>query len=148
MAKTIWDAKGVTQPPNTLTMDRGRLRLFAKATGQTDRVYFDLEAAKAAGYPDLLVPPTFLFAVDLEQPDPFLFYKEHNVDMGKVLHGSQSFEYVAPVFAGDEIVSSRTVTDVYDKKGGALVFVEAVSTLTRGGETVAILTGTTVIRNA
>ena len=148
MSKTIFDAKGVTQPSTSLTIDRGRLRLFAKATGQTDPVYFDLEAAKAAGYPDLLVPPTFLFGIDLEQPDPFAFYKEHNVDMTRVLHGSQRFEYLAPVFAGEEVVSTRSCTDVYDKKGGALTFVDSESVITRGGQSVAILTTSTVIRNA
>lgn len=147
MSKTIYDAKGVTQKPTSLEIDRGRLRLFAKATGQTDPVYFDLDAAKAAGHPDLLVPPTFLFGIDLEQPDPFAFYKEHNVDMTRVLHGSQRFDYIAPVFAGEEVVATRTVKDVVDKKEGALTFVEGETVITRGGETVAILTSSTVIRN-
>ena len=51
---------------STMTIERGRLRLFAKAIGETDPVYTDVEAAKAAGYPDLPAPPTFIFGIELE----------------------------------------------------------------------------------
>ncbi len=40
-------------------MERGRLRMFAAAIGETDPIYTDVEAARAAGHPDLPVPPTF-----------------------------------------------------------------------------------------
>ena len=43
----------------SLDVEKGRLRLFAKATGEKNPIYFDEAAAKAAGYPALPVPPTF-----------------------------------------------------------------------------------------
>jgi acyl dehydratase len=141
-------AVGTRHEPVSMTVDRGRLRLFAKATGQTDPVYTDVDAARAAGHKDLLVPPTFVFGIELEQPDPFLWMKDLGIDMGTVLHGSQSFEYVTPAYAGDELTSSSVVKDVQVKKGGALTFLEREVTITRGAVTIARLQCTTVVRSA
>ncbi|MDO8773368.1 MAG: MaoC family dehydratase N-terminal domain-containing protein [Burkholderiaceae bacterium] len=49
-----------------LPIERQRLRFFARAIGETDPVYTDVEAARAAGYADLPAPPTFLFSADLD----------------------------------------------------------------------------------
>ena len=57
--------------PLVVTAERGRLAFFARATGQADPAYADLEAAKAAGHHDLPIPPTFYFSLELERPDPF-----------------------------------------------------------------------------
>jgi hypothetical protein len=51
-------------------VEKGRLRFFAKATGQDDPVYTDEAAARAAGHPGLPVPPTFLFCLEMESPNP------------------------------------------------------------------------------
>jgi acyl-CoA synthetase (AMP-forming)/AMP-acid ligase II len=67
-------AVGTSSAPPPLAVERGRLRLFAKATGQTDPVYVD--AAVARGHRDLPVPPTFLFGVELEQPEPFAWLSD------------------------------------------------------------------------
>lgn len=142
------DAIGTSTPPVTVTIDRGRLRLFATATGQTDPVYTDVEAARAAGHADLLVPPTYLFGVDLERPDPFDYYKAMGFDMGQMLHGTQGFDYLTPVYAGDQVTATSVVTDVQVKKGGALTLIERQTTVTRDGETVARLTGVAVVRTA
>ena len=48
---------GLELPPQTAEIEKGRLRFFAKATGQTDPVYTDEDAAIAAGYPSLPAPP-------------------------------------------------------------------------------------------
>ena len=145
---SIADATGSATPPVTTTIDRGRLRLFAKATGQTDPVYTDVQAARAAGHRDLLVPPTYLFGIELEQPEPFGWLTEHGVDMGSVLHGTQSFDYLADVYAGDEVTARSAVTDVQVKKGGALTLVERQTTVTRDDVTVARLTTIVAVRGA
>ena len=57
--------------PTTVGVDAGLLKLFAKATGQMDPVYFDEGAAHAAGYRGLLAPPTYAFSLQLATYDLF-----------------------------------------------------------------------------
>ncbi|MCR6485035.1 MaoC family dehydratase N-terminal domain-containing protein [Amycolatopsis sp. OK19-0408] len=131
----------------TLLVDRGRLRLFAKATGQTDPVYTDLDAAKAAGHPDLPVPPTFFFAVSLETADPFTWLTDLGIDLTTVLHGEQEFHYHRLAHAGAELTATARITDVYDKRGGALEFLVTTTSITdHSGQLVAEAVGTTAIR--
>ncbi|MEV0093811.1 MaoC family dehydratase N-terminal domain-containing protein [Streptomyces sp. NPDC050738] len=138
---------GTTEPAHTVEVERGRLRAFAHATGQNDPVYSDLEAAGAAGHHDLPVPPTFLFCLEMENPDPFGFLGRLGIDPRTILHGGQRFEYHAQAFAGDALTFATEVTDVYTKKGGALEFIERATRVTRAGEQIATLTSTTVVRD-
>ncbi len=139
-------AVGSSTPPVTTVLDRSQLRLFAKATGQTDPVWVDVDAAAAEGFPDLPVPPTFLFGIELQQPEPFGWITGLGVDMKAVLHGSQSFDHHARVYAGDKVTATSTITGVQVKKGGALTLVERRTDITRGHELVAQLTSTIVVR--
>lgn len=138
---------GTTRPPFTATVERSRLRLFAKAVGQDDPVYTDVEAARQHGHPDLPVPPTYLFGLELEQPDPFAWMAELGIELSAVLHGAQSFEYTSMAYAGDTLTATSTITDTYSKKGGALDFIERRTEVTRGDERVATLLQTVIVRN-
>ena len=94
---------GHTFPPHSADVEAGRLRLFAKATGETRPEYCDEAAARAAGHPSLPAPPTFAGCLYLDVADPFAWYRELGVDLARVLHGAQSFRYFAPVHAGDRL---------------------------------------------
>jgi hypothetical protein len=61
---------GYVSAPFTTQVERGRLRFFAKAISETDPVYTDEAAARAAGHPALPVPPTFFFCLEMDRPDP------------------------------------------------------------------------------
>ncbi|AHH18633.1 MaoC family dehydratase N-terminal domain-containing protein [Nocardia nova] len=139
---------GTELPPTELALDAGRLRFFAKAIGETNPVFTDLEAAKTAGHESLPVPPTFLFAIELEQPEPFGWLADIGVDLRHVLHGEQQFTYHSVAHAGDVVTARSTITDVYAKKGGALEFVVKQTAVTRADATpVADLTSVIVVRN-
>jgi acyl dehydratase len=138
---------GTTSSPLTVTVERGRLQLFAKATGQTSPEYVDVAAAQALGHPDLPVPPTFLFGLELEQPNPFAWLTDLGVPLSSVLHGSQSFTYDAPAYAGDQLTVTSTITDVYSKRGGTLELIERRTLVTREDLPVAVLEQTIVVRN-
>ena len=139
---------GTSTAPLTLTVERGRLQLFAKATGQTDPLYVDPAVAQAQGHPDLPVPPTYLFGLELERPDPFGWITSLGIDMNTVLHGTQSFEYDRLAHAGDVLTTRSTITDVYSRKSGALDFIERRTEVTRDGQPIATLNQTIVVRNA
>jgi acyl dehydratase len=144
------DAKfiGTVLDPIAMDIERGRLRAFAKATGQDDPVYSDLDAARAAGHPDLPVPPSFLFAIELEQPDPFAWAVLLGIDLRFVLHGEQRFDYHRMAYAGERLTASPEITDIYSKRNGALDFIVKRSPVTDAdGEAVADLTTVIVVRN-
>jgi hypothetical protein len=136
---------GKPLPATTSTINAERLRFFAKAIGETDPVYIDLDAAHAAGHPDL---PTFLFSVELESPDSFLFLAEAGVDLRFVLHGEQSFTYHLLAYPGDVLTARPRIADVYSKKGGSLEFIVKETAITRAdGSVVADLTAVIVVRH-
>ncbi|NIK61453.1 MaoC family dehydratase N-terminal domain-containing protein [Kribbella shirazensis] len=131
-----------------VTIDRGRVRRFALAIGETDPVFSELEAARKAGYPDLPVPPTFLFCADLEICEPLTMLANLGADVRQVLHGEQSFVYFAPVHAGETVTLRAHIADVYTRKGGRLEFLTRETTVSRGdGTTVAELSSTLVVKN-
>ncbi len=139
--------KGYQWPESSVDVERGRVAMFAKAIGETDPVYFDVEAARAAGHPDLLAPPTFVFGLDLEHSDTLGVLEANGVDVSSVLHGEQRFTYHRPVHAGDTLSLRAEFTDYFSKKNGALEFLVRRSQLTAGGELVAEMESVSVIRN-
>ncbi|WP_067681386.1 MaoC family dehydratase N-terminal domain-containing protein [Nocardia miyunensis] len=128
-------------------VERGRIRQFATAIGETNPVYHDLDAARSAGHPDLLAPPTFLFGLELEQSEVFDVLARYGVDISQVLHGEQTFEYHGLVHAGDEVRFSTRGVDLYSKAGGALDFLVRRTEVTRSEELVATFSSVTVIKN-
>lgn len=138
---------GSRTPEFATLAERGRLRFFALATGQQDPVYFRTEAAEAAGHRDLPVPPTFLFCLEMDDPDRSRFLGDLGIDVRTVLHGGQEFTYHATAYAGDTLTFSTEVTDVYAKKGGALEFIVRDTHVTRDGAPIATLTSTIVVRD-
>ncbi|MEP4036942.1 MaoC family dehydratase N-terminal domain-containing protein [Pseudophaeobacter sp.] len=139
---------GRSFPSLTTGVETGRLRAFARATGQRDPIYWDSAAAQAAGYRDIPAPLTFVFTLDLERDDPFYFINEMKIELAHVLHGEQSFTYGVPICAGDEVTLISKVVDIYDKKGGAMEFVILeTSAQNQLGEDLGSMTRTIVVRN-
>jgi len=135
--KGIFDrsTKGRVLEPVAVRIERGRIQFFAQVLGVTDPIHFDLEAARAQGYPDLVAPPSFFAVIDQAaneergrrgQPSSATLV---NVDYRYLLHGDETYEYLGLIFAGDEISFTTTVADFFDKKGGEMEFVTFVSEL-------------------
>jgi acyl dehydratase len=140
---------GTALPQQTVEVERGRLRAFAQAIGETDPVYTNVEAAQAAGHPDLPVPPTFLFGLGLGRgAEDFAWLTGLGVDLRHVLHGEQGFTYHALAYAGDTLTLSPKITDVFSKRGGTLQFLVRRTVVERaGGTPVAELHETIVVRD-
>ena len=139
---------GRVSDPHSVDVEKGRLKFFAKSIGETNPIYFDEIAARSAGYRSIPAPPTFIFSLDFEQENPFAVLEELGIQLGKVLHAEQSFIYFAPFCAGDTITLQSEVTDIYDKKDGALEFVVQEFSATNQDDTlVAKMQRTIVVRN-
>lgn len=139
---------GQSFEPLVVDVEKGQLKFFAKSTAETNPIYTDEVAAKAAGFKSLPAPPTFGFSLNLAKPNPFDNFLALGIDLNRVLHASQQFDYAAPICAGDTITLRDTVKDIYDKKGGALEFVIVETTATnQHDEHVLSMTNTLVVRN-
>ena len=143
---------GEVSEPRVIEVEKGQLRFFAKATNETNPIYFDEEAAQAAGHPALPAPPTFVFSLALGAPakrgNVLDAENGMGVDMRRVLHGEQRFEYHRPIYAGDKVTLITTTSEIYDKKGGALEFIAQDTTATNDvGELLVTMRVVTVVRN-
>lgn len=136
-------------PSHTVQVEPGRIRSFCRVIGETDSIYFDEGTARAAGYRGLPAPPTFLFALDLDRPEPLAWVKEIGIDLGRLLHGEQQFRYYVMVCAGDQLTFTSSISDVYAKKGGALDFaIRDTSVANQEGVHVADLRTVAIQRNS
>ena len=107
---------GYALPPFTVEVTAARIAQFRAAIGAT------------AGDPDL-APPTFMKAVEGEQNSSRRILEALGVDLKRVLHAEQQFDYLGAIRAGDTVQVQRTVTDLYDKKNGAMDFIVIESTI-------------------
>ena len=108
---------------SVLPIERSRLKFFAKAIGETDPVYTDEAAARAAGHADLPAPPTFLFAAELDNGATDRLLADLGVPIATILHGEQGFTYHRTACVGDVVTVDSRIADIYDKKNGALEFI-------------------------
>jgi len=134
--------------PFTVDVEKGRLKFFAKAIGETNPVYIDEMAAKQAGYKALPAPPTFMFSIDLDGPVFLPIVPVLGIDIGRVLHGTQDFQYFGQIYAGDTITQTAKIVDIFDKKNGALEFIVQENSYTnQHGELMGKSQQTLVYRN-
>ena len=89
------DVIGKTFAPATYAVGREKIREYAHAVGETDPLYLDVEAARAAGYDDVVAPPMFAVVYSLPAVWPALFDEEVGIDFARMVHGGQEFEWGA-----------------------------------------------------
>jgi len=106
---------GRESEPVVHEVEKGAIRRYVEALGDPNPIYTDEAAARAAGYPALVAPPTF--PVVLTSNERF----RHSLDLGtrSILHGDQQFEYARPVLAGDRITVRSRVADVQERAGAS-----------------------------
>ncbi|WP_377890884.1 MaoC family dehydratase N-terminal domain-containing protein [Alkalihalobacillus sp. R86527] len=123
----IQNKVGIETKPFTFTVERGKVREFAKAIGDDNPIYHDVAFAKKNGYRDLPVPPTFATVIDMWGGASFEDLIEMlEVDPLKVLHGEQSYEYMKPIYAGDTITAFLKVVDQKEKGSLTLFTLETL----------------------
>lgn len=116
------------------------VRMFARGVGYTDPVYYDREAARAAGYRDLPAPPTYLGTpvfIPGQSSDTFSgpIDGTPTVDHGLsgLLDGGTETEYFDTVCAGDTLEVEATLADLKvaaSKALGKMLIVQMETTYT------------------
>ncbi len=140
-------AIGKTYEPVTYVVGREKIREYATAVGETNPLHYDVEAARQAGYADVIAPPMFAVVYASRSLVPALFDPEVGLDFARMVHGGQDFRWGPIVVAGDEITSSTTVSDISPRGGMEFFVFESVSTNQRGN-TVCTGTWTNIVRGA
>jgi acyl dehydratase len=139
------DAVGKTYPPVTYAIGREKISEYAAAVGETNPIYLDVEAARAAGYADVVAPPMFAVVYAGRAIGPILFDPEVAINFAMLVHGSQEFRWGPLVVAGDEIVTTGSVKEIAER-GGMGFYVLETSSVNQRGETVCTGLWTDIVR--
>lgn len=116
------DFAGRTYPPSgPYAVDAAMLSAFAEAVGSTDPVHHSAEAARAAGYRDVIAPPTFAVSLAQQCDAQYIRDPEAGIDFSRVVHGEQRFVHHRPITAGDEVMAVLTVDSIRQAGGHSMV---------------------------
>ena len=132
---------GKDWPPVVLEVDRTAIRMWARAVGFTDPVFYDEESAKGQGFERLPAPPGFLgtprYVPDAPEPGPPI--RGLNPALPRSLNGGTEVEHLAPVLAGDVLVATTRIVDVQERTGsiGPFILITRETTYRRGDDVVA-----------
>jgi acyl dehydratase len=139
------DAVGKTYPPVSYVVGREKVREFASVVGEEDPRHHDPEAAREAGYDDVVAPPMFVVVYSSGAITPALFDPEVGIDFARMVHGGQEFVWGAPVVAGDEIATEVEVKSV-SERGGLQFYVFESRSTNQVGDVVCIGKWTNIVR--
>jgi acyl dehydratase len=122
-----------------------KIREYANAVGASEPVHHDRDAAREAGFRDVVAPPMFAVVYSAGAMGPAIFDPDVGMDFARMLHGSQEFVWGEPVSAGDAITTDVEWKDLSEKDGKQFFVFESVSRNQDGAE-VARGTWTNIVR--
>ena len=123
---------------------REKVREFARAVFATNPINLDTEAAKAAGYDDVVAPPTFAVIMQERTLAQLLADPESGIDFSRVVHGDQRFISTRPIVAGDLLTATLTVASVKTLGGHSIVTAESAITDAAGEHVVTAISALVV----
>jgi len=132
-------------PASPYLVGREKVREFARAVFATSPLNYDPVAASAAGFADVVAPPTFAVVLQEATLAQLLAEPDAGIDFSRVVHGEQRFSYTRPIVAGDELTATLSVTSVKTLGGNAMVTAESVI-VDPQGEHVVTAISTLVVR--
>ena len=135
--------------PATAPYEVSRVKIaeFAEAIGDPNRIYRDLAAAQAAGYPDVIAPPTFPIVISMAASGTAIGDPGLGIDYAMVVHGEQRFSYARPLRAGDVVTAQSTIETIREV-GRNVMLTTRTEIATVAGEHVCTAFSTLVQRGA
>jgi acyl dehydratase len=130
------EAVGKEFAATTYEVGLEKVREFANAVGAENPVHHDREAARAAGYRDVVAPPMFCVVYSAPAMGPAILDPEVGINFAAMLHGGQEFAWDEPVCVGDVIETKANCKEIYEKDGKGFYVFETVSTNQDGAEVV------------
>ncbi len=139
------EAIGKSYEPTTYAVGREKIREYAFAVGETDPLHLDVEAARGAGFADVVAPPMFAVVYSQRAVAPALFDPEVGIDFAMMVHGGQEFTWGPLVVAGDEITTTASVKDIAERGGMGFYVFESIS-VNQDADTVCTGIWTNIVR--
>jgi acyl dehydratase len=139
---------GKEYAPYVVTVERGKIKEFARAIGDLNPVYIDDGVGQASEWGDVIAPPTFATTFR-DEASAEAVLRDLGTDISRVLHGEQEFEIHRPIQPGHTYVCRTKILDIYEKTGksGPMAFVVRETAITdRANEIVGTMRHITVIR--
>ncbi|HET9897600.1 MAG TPA: MaoC family dehydratase N-terminal domain-containing protein [Streptosporangiaceae bacterium] len=121
------DYLGKVYPPGEpYEVSREKVREFADAIGDGNPLYRSKAAAREAGYPDVIAPPTFPNVITYASSIQVLADPGLNLNYAMVVHGEQRFEYARPLLAGDVVTTEVTIATIRDVGRNSMMTTQSV----------------------
>ena len=148
-------AVGVEGPPATLEVERTNCRMFARAVGHRDPIFYDVEAARARGYRDIVAPPGFMGTPIFSPSRPpgapgEMGGRGYSIPYKRVLNGGTEYEYFPEndvICAGDTITARSKITGFDEREGSLgpmLITTRETAYTNQDGKLVAKMYGTVI----
>jgi acyl dehydratase len=120
------DLVGREFPPTPpYLVGREKVREFARAVFADAPQHTDVEAARAAGFADVVAPPTFAMVVQDQTVQQLLAEPDSGIVLSRTIHAEQRFAYSRPIVAGDELSATMRVTGIRTMGGNAMITSQA-----------------------
>ena len=122
------EAVGRSWDPASFEVEADRVTKYAEAIGADNPVHSDADAARAAGFRDLVAPPMFCVVYSSVAMGPAILGPDVGMNFAAMVHGGQEFEWGEPVCAGDTITTAVTCKEISERDGMGFYVFESVST--------------------
>ncbi|MFN8507124.1 MAG: MaoC family dehydratase N-terminal domain-containing protein [Dehalococcoidia bacterium] len=156
ISQEMLDAIGKKSSGTKLEVDKLQIRLFARAVGHTDPIYYDEAEAKKAGFRSLPCPPGYL-GTPIFDPSKAAAAAAGPAGRGgpqpkkplnRVLNGGTVIEYFDDICAGDTLTSQSYLADVVESPSASLglllISTNKTEYTNQDGKVVAVTTGTSI----
>ena len=135
----------------TLEVEKTGCRMFARAVGHTDLIFYDEEYAKSKGHRSIVAPPGFL-GTPVHKPGSArapgeMAGRGFSIPYKRVLNGGTEFEYFDTICAGDLLTARGKITAFNERSGSLgpmLITNRETSYTNQDGKLVAKMYGTTI----
>ena len=130
------EAVGRSWEPVSFDVEAARIAQYADAIGAESPLHHDADAARDAGFRDVVAPPMFCVVYSSVAMGPAILDPELGINIASMVHGGQEFEWGEPVCAGDSISTAVTCKSIDERLGNGFYVFESISTNQDGARTV------------
>ena len=113
--------------PVTYVIGQEKIKEYALAVGDLNPLYFDLEYARKSKYGSIIAPPMFVVVFAKEAMDRLFDAKELNINMSRLVHGEQEFDFHRIIKANDTIKTFGKIKNIFEKSNNDFIELETKS---------------------